>query len=168
MKLKVGTLALLIVMMSSFASTAQKFGHINSTELLSFMPATKQADSVIQIFGRSLEQQLQAMTREYQLKVEDYQKTEASMADPVKQSKVKEIGDLENRISEFQDSAQQSIQKKKEDTYTPIIRKAEEAINSVAKEGGYTYIFDSSLGVLLYADDSDDIMSEVKKKLGLN
>ncbi|NNF01093.1 MAG: OmpH family outer membrane protein [Bacteroidia bacterium] len=167
MKLKVGFIAVMCVLLSCFTASAQKLGHINSTELLSYMPATKKADSLIMDFGRSLEQQLQAMTMEYQKKVQDYQKAETSMTDPVKQAKVKEIGDLENRIGEFQESAQESIQKKKEQIYTPIIKKAETAITDVAKEGGYTYIFDSSVGVLLFAQDSDDIMGAVKKKLGL-
>jgi outer membrane protein len=50
----------------------------------------------------------------------------------------------------------------------PIIDKAKKAIEDVAKENGYTYIFDSSVGVLLYYENSDDIMTLVKKKLGLS
>ena len=37
----------------------------------------------------------------------------------------------------------------------------------VAEEGKYTYIFDKSMGTLLYAEDSENIISKVKKKLGL-
>ena len=59
------------------------------------------------------------------------------------------------------------MQKKKEELYTPILKKAEEAINSVAKENKFSYIFDASAGTLLYAQDSDDVLPMVKTKLGL-
>ncbi|HRC33703.1 MAG TPA: OmpH family outer membrane protein, partial [Bacteroidia bacterium] len=78
-----------------------------------------------------------------------------------------EITDLEDRIREFQQSAQENISKKKEEIYAPILKKAEEAIKGIAKEKGYTYIFDAGVGVLLYSQDSDDILPLVKAKLGL-
>ena len=159
----------LILLCSVIVVNAQtlKFGHINSTELLSIMPETKQADSSLQKFGSSLENQLKTMTNEYQSKIADYRATEATMAEPVKQAKAQEIGDLEQRIQEFQDSAQQSIQKKKEDLYSPIVKKAEDAIKAVAKDKKYSYILDTSVGVVLYAQDSDDVMPAVKAELGL-
>ncbi|HEX5002166.1 MAG TPA: OmpH family outer membrane protein [Bacteroidia bacterium] len=164
--IKIAFLFLLATVSFSNAQTL-KFGHINSTELLAAMPETKMADSTLKKFGSSLETQLKTMTNEYQSKISDYRANEASMADPIKDAKAKEIGDLEQRIQDFQDSAQQSLSKKKEEVYTPIIKKAEEAIKSIAKEKSYSYIFDTSAGVVLYAQDSDDIMPLVKTKLGL-
>jgi len=161
---------LLVLMLGSFGLYAQstlKFGHINSTQLLSQMPDTKAADSSLQKFGASLESQLKTMSAEYQGKIADFKSKEGSMADPIREAKIKEISDLEERIQSFQESAQSSMQKKKEELYTPILKKAEEAINSIAKEKGYSYIFDSSAGTLLFAQESDDIMSLVKGKLGL-
>ncbi len=149
------------------AQSTLKFGHINSTQLLSQMPETKAADSSLQKFGASLENQLKTMTAEYQSKIADFKSKEGSMADPIREAKLKEISDLEERIQSFQESAQSSIQKKKEELYTPILKKAEEAINSIAKEKGYSYIFDSSAGTLLFAQESDDILALVKGKLGL-
>lgn len=146
---------------------ATKFGHINSAELLSMMPEIKEADKTLQTFGTQLESQLKTMTTEYQSKVEKYQGEEAMMADAIKQSKVKEITDLEGRIQEFQQTAQESVSKKKEELYSPILKKAEDAINSVAKENGFAYVFDKSVGAVIYAQDSDNIMDLVKKKLNI-
>ncbi len=160
-------LAAIITCFFASVNAQIKLGHINSTSLLQSMPETKNADSALTKFGKSLEDQLKAMSGEYDKKVEEYKKNEASMADPIKEIKVKEITDLEDRIRNFQQSAQDNIQKKKEELYQPIIKKADEAIKAVAKDKGYTYIFDSSVGVLLYANDSDDIISLVKAKLGL-
>lgn len=163
-------LAILCCILLSVAVQAQstlKFGHINSTQLLSLMPETKTADSSLQKFGASLENQLKTMSAEYQGKIADFKSKEGSMADPIRDAKLKEISDLEERIQTFQESAQSSMQKKKEELYTPVLKKAEEAINAIAKEKGYSYIFDTSAGTLLFAQESDDILALVKGKLGL-
>ena len=41
------------------------------------------------------------------------------------------------------------------------------AIDKVAKEGNFTYIFDSGAGNLLYTAESENILSLVKAELGL-
>ena len=162
------------VLISSLVSTSAllaqshyKFGHINSTQLLSLMPETKAADSSLQKFGVSLESQLKTMTAEYQGKITDFKSKEGSMAEPIREAKLKEISDLEDRIQTFQESAQSSMQKKKEELYTPILKKAEEAINAVAKENKYSYIFDTGAGALLFAQESEDVLALVKSKHGI-
>jgi outer membrane protein len=47
----------------------------------------------------------------------------------------------------------------------PIQEKAKKAIDAVAKEGGYKYILDTSSGVVLFHEPSDDVLMLVKKKL---
>ena len=89
------------------------------------------------------------------------------MISTVRDSKVQEIADLEKRIQAFQKQAQDDIAKKEQDVLTPIIDKARKAIDEVAVEKKYTYVFDNSAGVLLYAKDTEDILPEVKAKLGL-
>lgn len=159
----------LSVLLSVHPASAQqaKFGHINSAELLSMMPESKTADAELKKFGETLESQLKSMHAEYQSKVAEYQSKESLMAESIKQTRQKDILDLENRIQEFQEQGQSDIQKKKEELYSPILKKAQDAINSVANENGYTYIFDASLGTLLFAQPTNDVMPMVKKKLSL-
>ena len=85
----------------------------------------------------------------------------------MQQVKIKELQDLESRIKTFESSAQEDFQNKQEETLTPIIDRAKAAISEVAKELGYTYVFDTSLGVLLYQEESDNIFEAVKKKIGI-
>jgi len=158
--------AVVICCKQTFAQTL-KFGHINSSELIQAMPQTKQADSTLKRFGESLDSQLKGMTAEYQNKLQSYQTKRDSLPDAIRQTKEKELEDLGNRIQEFQQTAQESIQKKKEELYGPILKKADTAIKDIAKEKGYSYIFDTSLGSILYAQDGDNLMSQVKAKLGI-
>jgi outer membrane protein len=161
--------AVLILSVFCFNVSAQtlKFGHIDSGQLIQMMPQTKQADSTLKRFGESLDSQLKAMTAEYQSKLQNYQSKADSLPDAIRTTKEKELTDLGQRIQDFQQTAQESIQKKKEEIYGPILKKAEDAIKEIAKEKSYSYIFDTSLGSVIYAQPGDNIMAMVKEKLGI-
>ena len=158
---------LIAITVLSTSVFAQKLGHINSNDLLLSMPERNSVEQKIKTYAQELENQLGTMSKEYQATVQDYQAKEATMTDAIKQDKIKEITNLETRITEFQQTAQKDLQGKEESLLKPIIDKAKKAIEDVAKENNFTYIFDSGVGVLLYQKDSDDIMPLVKKKLGL-
>jgi len=163
---KITFLALLsILTLSTIAQN--KFGYIDSQELLMLMPERKKAETDVQEFAKSLESQLGSMTAEYQQSVQEYQANEATYTDLVKQDKEAEINGLQQRIQAFQQNAQQSLQAKEQELLEPILSKARKAIKDVATEGGYTYIFDKSIGSILYAKDSENVIDLVKKKLKL-
>ena len=161
------TFLALLCMLTLSSSAQNKFGYIDSQELLMLMPERKTAETEVQEFAKSLEAQLGSMTAEYQQSVQEYQANETTYTDLVKQDKVAEITSLEQRIQAFQQNAQQSLQAKEQELLEPILTKAREAIENVATEGGYTYIFDKSIGSILYAKESENVLSLVKKKLGL-
>ncbi len=159
-------LALLAIFgLLTLASSAQKFGHINSQELLSLMPERTTAETSLQDYAKGLESQLMSMQTEYQSMVENYQNNEGSYDDLTKQDKIAEIQGLEQRLTTFQQSAQASLQEKEQELLQPILEKAQNAIDVVAEKGKYTYILDSSSGFILYSKDSEDILEKVKLEL---
>ena len=81
------------------------------------------------------------------------------MTDLIRSTKEQELLDLRQRIETYQQNAQQKLQEKEKELLQPIIDRAKQAIADVAKENGYTYIFDTSAGTLLYQQESDDIFS---------
>ncbi len=155
----------LVVAAPTFAQ--QKFGHIDSAALLELMPEKVKAEKELEAFAKEFQTALEAMGKEYETKVANFQQTEKDMIPTVRNTKVREITELERRIQEFQQQAQDEIAKKEQEVLTPIIDKARKAIDEVAVAKNYTYVFDSSVGVLLYAKDTEDVMADVKAKLGL-
>jgi len=152
----------------TLTSIAQnKFGYIDSQELLMLMPEATTAEKAVQDFSKSLEAQLNSMYSEYQERGQEYQANEATYTDLVKQDKIAEIKGLEERIQTFQQNAEQSILAKKQELLEPVLAKARKAIEDVATEGNYTYIFDRSNGTILYAKESENVIELVKKKLKL-
>ena len=147
--------------------TGLKIGWIISSDLLAAMPEKVKADSDISKYAREFQTQIESMMKEYQTKGQDYQAKEKTMSDPIKEVKMKEIQDLQNRIETIQQSAKEKVNQKQQDLYQPIIDKAEKAINAVAREKGYDYIFDRNGGTLLFGRDSDNILPLVKAKIGI-
>jgi len=163
---KTGILLMLFMCVNIMFS--QKFGHINSLDLLQKMPDVLSAEKDLEAHGKKLQTQIQNMYLEYEKKVTEFKNQESSLIPAVKEMQVKEIQDIQQRLQVAEQSAQQDLQKKKETLYAPILKKVEEAIKLVAKESSYRYIFDTSSGSVLYAEDSDDISALVKKKLNIN
>lgn len=149
------------------AQKAQKFGHINFAQLYEQMPGQDSIRKEFTAFQEQLQGQFQAMQTEYENKLAEYQNNQATLSTIIKQTKEKEIVDLQRRIQEFQQTAQEELQNKEGELTAPIIEKARNAVRDVAKENGYTFIFNSTEGLLLYTEPADDIMALVKKKLGL-
>ncbi|MBS1772336.1 MAG: OmpH family outer membrane protein [Bacteroidetes bacterium] len=148
-----------------FAQT--KFAWIDSRELLKAMPEVTKADADLQAFAKQYQDQLQTMQAEYEKKIKEYQAGEKTMTDAVKEVKEKEIRDLQGRMESTNQSAQEKVEKKKQELYQPILEKADKAIKDVAKEKAIDYVFDVSLGSLLVIKDADNMLPAVKTKLGL-
>lgn len=162
-------MVLLMVGMISTGAFAQKqkYGYINSDELMQIMPGADTAVAKYQEYGQSLDTILTTMQQELNSKYESFNANQAKMSDLVKQTKTKELQELQERIKSFQTSAQEELRKKQNELLQPIIDKAKIAIEKVAKANGYTLIIDSRQGILLYAAATEDILPLVKKELGI-
>ena len=149
------------------ATAQQKVGHINIQELLAMMPEQKSADDEIQKYAQQLENDLTEMQTEYQTKLQNAQTNQANWTQLQLQTKSEELQSLQQRIIEYQQSAQQDIQRKQYDLQVPIIEKIQNAINSVGKANGFAYIFDVSQGSVIYTEGGEDVMALVKAELGI-
>ncbi|MCD4771900.1 MAG: OmpH family outer membrane protein [Bacteroidales bacterium] len=171
MKNLVKALFILAIIISSTnlltAQTVTKFGHIDSNKLIEQMPGRDTVEARITKYRMELQSTIQSMISEYQTKIQEYQANAATMSEIIKQTKEKEIQDLEGRIQQFQQTADQDLQNYQSQSFTPILERAKKAIEDVANENEYTYIFDVGTGALLFYERGDDIMPLVKKKLGI-
>ncbi len=151
----------------SNAQKAIKLGHINSNDLLKMMPGRDSAQKVLEKHAKELEATLKGMQTELETRYQEFTSNQSQMSELIKQTKTKELQDMQARIEDFRENAQKDYQDREKKLLTPIIDKAKKAIEDVAAENKYTYIFDSGVGSILYQEPSDDILPLVKKKLGL-
>ncbi len=162
---KILMIALLAIPMSMMA---QKFGHINSQELLMMMPERTEIETAVETFAKEYEGELLKLREEYFAKIQEFQEKQATMPEGIKQARQSEIMEMEQRIQTFQNTAQTDIQKKQETLLNPVIEKVRKAINEVGAEQGFTYIFDMATQSILYTGTAaTDVLPLVKTKLGL-
>jgi outer membrane protein len=150
------------------AQSNLKIGHINTQELLQAMPETDSAQLKLEKMQKELQSQLEVMQVELNNKYQDYLSKRDSYSELVRQTKEDELQNIQQRIQQFAQNADQDLQKKRSELFRPILDKANKAIEEVARENGFTYILDLSSGVVLFHSDSSlDILPLVKAKLKL-
>lgn len=161
------TLALAIFAVA-LTLNAQKFGHITAELLLQDMPEYDSAQAQIEELRETYDLELERIQVEINKKIEQYNQSEATMSELIKQAKASEIQEMNARLQNFAQTAQQDIQQQSMAKIQPVIEKARKAINDVAKEKGLLYVFDMSQGNPVYAsEESLDLLPLVKTKLGL-
>ena len=165
---KVLFLGVALFVMSGVANAQVKIAHVNTAEVLESMPDKAKAEKDLEKYYNDLQTQLQTMAQEYQTKMQEYEANQATMSNLVKQSKEKEIIDIQNRIGQFQANAEQDFEAKRAELLKPMLDKIQNAINTVGKEKGYTYILDLATGAAVYVGtDAVDVTKDVKAKLGI-
>src|ERR1700754_756237 len=164
---KVALVAVGMLFAGNFANAQTKIGHINFNQLIDMMPETKTVTTQMQAYQKTFIDQLTTMNNEYTTKGQEFQKNSATMTDAIRTSKGQELQEIQKRMQDYQNNAQQQVDAKRQELGKPLIDKATAAVNAVAKEKGYAYVLDSSQVSLLVSPDADDLMAAVKLKLGL-
>ncbi len=157
----------LAMMLSCTTLFAQKLGRINSQEVMLAMPETAEMQTKLQAVAKDWEENLELINVEFNNKLQEFQKNLSTMSDAARQIKEKDLNDLRQRGTEMQQMAQQDLARQEQELMTPIIEKAQNAIQAVSKAGGFTAIFETSS--LVYFDETTliDITPLVKKELGI-
>ena len=166
----------LVAVLALTASTAfgQKFGRVDLAAIVPNMPEYKEAVTNLEAYGMDLQNQLEQIQVEFNTLLANYEKNAATMSDSIRQLKEQELGQLQQRSQDFQQIAQQDMQRKEAELMNPIYEKANDAVKKIAAEGGYMAIFNTagdqagSAG-LAYFDPAalTDITPEVKKALNI-
>lgn len=160
---------LALFLMSTTMVSAQKFGYVNSQVLISQIPQVKEANANIETLQKQLEKQGQDMVAALQKKYQDLERKQGQGEISPKQLELEaqNLKQEEVQIGKFQQESQQKIYEKSESLLKPIREKIQKAIDDVAAENNYQYIFDQAVGIILYADSSTDITEKVKAKIGM-
>jgi outer membrane protein len=169
MKKELVILLLLLFIIRGEISAQQKYGHINSNEIVQMMPEFKEMSAAVEKRKKDAQLKVQQMYDSYQQKVQELNKLGPSMMEAVRREKTIEVDSLQKNIQNFEQKASSEIQEFQDKLLKPLNDKYLKVVSAVAKENGYTYIFDLGTGSVVYHPESTgDISDLVKKKLGIN
>ena len=131
------------------------------------MPETAKMKTDMESLQKQYEEEEKSLIAEYQKKIEYYQAKEKELPDNIKQRRVQEIGEMEQKIQQARQDNAQALQKAYNDRLEPIQKKVLDAINAVGKEGGFVYIVQQNSLPYISTTLSTDVTAQVKTKLGL-
>lgn len=164
-------LSLIIVLTCAMTASmsAQKFGYVNTQELIQSIPEVKEANANIETYRTQFQKRGQDMLKNLQAKYVELEKKHqrGEISPKLLEEEGAGLKQEEQNILKFEQESQQKIIQKSEDLLKPLRDKIQTAIDQVAAEQGFNYIFDMSSGFVLYADMAADVSTAVRAKLGL-
>lgn len=159
-------LLFMILPLGVFAQDLSKIAYVNTQEVFNAMPEVAAMQKQLNDLNTNYQTELKKMQDEYQKKYSDYVQQQDSLTENIKLRRQQEIQDIQSRIDNFIQVAQQDVQKKQQELLQPIQTKIQTAIKSVGDEKGYTYIIDPA-ALLFTAPSAINATAFVKTKLGL-
>ena len=158
----------ILFLMAPLAIFAQKFGHLNSADIIQAMPEYKTAQTEIQNLEKQYGNELQMMESELSKKSEAYEKEKATLPANIQQRREAELQELYARMQQYYQQSQQELQQASQEKMAALTEKITKAIKEVGVAGGYVYIFDLASGIPYISETlSTDVTAVVKSKLGI-
>jgi len=166
---KKALLLFFFVSLVTFAQT-QKVGYVNTQTIMEQYSGAIAAQAKIDNIVSALTKERDQLTQGLQTAYDNYQKQQGTMTEEKKAQVQQELVKKQQEIQQFEQvkfaQPNGEIYVKNEEIMVPVRNNVKAAIDAVAKDMGYNFIFDKSSDVLLlYADDSFDITLEVLLKL---
>lgn len=155
--------------LAAVAANAQsyKFAHVNFQELVQLMPEMDSARVQLDAASKEAQETLQAMAQEFDNKYSQYEQKSAEWSAAIRQSKERELSEIQSRIQDFQQSIQQELNQLQNQLMAPIYQKAQEAVTAIAKAAGYIYVFDNSQVLYVDTAQSTDITPSARESLNI-
>ena len=152
----------------SLAATAQdfKFAYVDMNELIMLMPEMDAAREQLATAEKEAQETYNAMVEEYQTKAQQYQQKAETWTATIRDSKAAELQQIEYRIQEFNQAISQELQQTQQTLQMPILEKAQNVVNELAKAKGVAYVVDRAS--LLYVDENQGINLTPEARVKLN
>ena len=149
-------------------ANAQKFGHVNTQEIIQAMPEYTAAKAEIDKLQEQYEADLKSMQDELQKKADAFDKEQATLPENIKQRRQTELQEMYQKIQQSYQDNQQALQKASSEKMQAITAKVLDAIKAVGQAGEYVMINEINAGIPYISTTlSTDVTAQVKTKLGL-
>ena len=161
-------MAALVALPMCIAAQTLKFGTVNSQEIFNLMPDKATAEATLQSVSEKNQTKYTNLQNENEKKNKEFQELGADTPQSIKDRRMQELQENQQKIQNFQQMASQDLQKQQETLLAPITEKIQQAIQAVGAEGGYTFIYDLSIPCVVYTGTgAEDVTPQVKAKLGI-
>ncbi|MCB0659768.1 MAG: OmpH family outer membrane protein [Saprospiraceae bacterium] len=146
---------------------AQKFGYVNTQELISGLASVKLAENELNSLKNELMIKGEEMVKKFEVEYTAYmnEANAGSLSKVEMQKKEEALIAKRDEIQKYEAQMQEKMVAKRDELYQPILDKIKMVIEQIGKEGGYTMIFDTGAGALLHADPAENMLETIKARL---
>lgn len=163
------TIIIALMAILPLGAFAQKFGHVNSSDIIPLMSEYKTAQTEIDELQKQYREELNYMQSEYQKKEDDYMSNRETLPENIRTRREQELIESQQKIQQYYQDCQINLDQKSKELMDGINTKVLKAIQTVGEEGGYICIFDMAGGVVPFVNSTltTDVTENVKAKLGI-
>lgn len=163
---KILILLLLVAPMSMFA---QKFGYVNSADIIPLMPEYSKALNKVQELEKMYTDEFNSLRTELEKKGTEFEKMQKdSVPQSILERRYEDLMQLQERLQQYSQEITANLQRAEQEEMLAIQKILRDAFDAIGREGGYVCIFDLS-AALPYVSTTlcDDVSAKVKAKLGI-
>jgi outer membrane protein len=169
--MKKSALFILFVLFAVSGTFAQRFAYVNTDYILANIPAFEEAQDEIDKLSEEWGQEIAQRQKEIEDLYRKFQNEQYLLTEEVKQDRIQQIENKERELKEFQKSKfgyEGELFQKREELIKPIQDDVYAAIEELAKNRGYDFIFDKANSTtVLFADPKNDRSDEILRELGI-
>jgi outer membrane protein len=164
-------LGILMIFGIAFASSAQKYGFIDSEYILNKLPEYKDAKERLDKLAERWTKEIEERYEVIKIKKNNFLREEDLLPADEKKKREEEIATLESEAMQMQKTrfgVNGDYFQKRQELIKPIQDKIYEAMQTIASKRNYSFIFDkANQSNLIFADSKFDLSNEVLKELGV-
>lgn len=160
---------IVIMLLAPMSLLAQKFGYMNSAELIQLMPEFSKAQKKLQDLEKTYTNDFNAMRTELEKKGTEFEKLQQdSVPENILKRRYEELLQMEQRLQQASQELQQSLAQAEQEEMIAIQTKLRDALDAVGRDGGYVCIFDLAGGVPYISKTlCEDVTAKLRTKLGI-
>lgn len=156
----------LFVMTAVVSAQTQRLAYVDSETILKELQEAQDAKKDVDDAVKQWQDELDKMGKDLDASLQEYQSKAALYTPQKKDEEQKRLTDMQQKIRDLQLKRQQDAAQLRDQKFQPIREKVLKAISAVAKEEGFTFVFDKlNETVLLYADVKYDLTWKVIDRL---
>ena len=157
---------MLIVPMGMFA---QKFGYVNSAEIMQVMPEFEKAQKELKDLEKMYTDEFNSMRTELEKKGTEFEKLQQdSVPENILKRRYEELMQLDERLRQYGQEVSANLQQAEQEKLITIQKTLRDALEVVGSEGGFVCIFDIASGIPYISKSlCEDVTMKVRAKLGI-
>ena len=157
------------MMLAPMSMLAQKFGYVNSAEIIQVMPEYNKALKDLQALEKMYTDEFNSMRTELEKKGTEFEKMQQdAVPENILKRRYEELMQMQQRLQEYGQEVQANLANAETEKMVEIQTVLKKALDTVGKEGSYVCIFDVAGGIpFINTTLCDDVTQKVRAKLGI-